>query len=84
MFLGYPQGVKGYRLWCMEKGQPQVLISRDVVFRESEIYYTRKASTDQQSRSSTDDSVLMEVEPVQERPRLKIKVENQKNEPAQT
>jgi len=67
----------------MEKGQPQVLISRDVVFRESEIYYTRKASTDQQSRSSTDDSVLMEVEPVQERPRLKIKVENQENGPTQ-
>ena len=47
MFLGYPQGVKGYRLWCMEKVQPQVLISKDVVFRESKMYYTRKALTDQ-------------------------------------
>ena len=46
MFLGYPQGVKGYRLWCMEKGQPQVLISKDVVFRESGMSYIMKASTD--------------------------------------
>jgi len=84
MFLGYPQGFKGYRLWCMEKGQPQVLISRDVVFTESKMYYTRKASIDQQLGSNTYDSVLKEVEPVQERLRLEIKVKNQKNEPAQT
>lgn len=24
MFLGYPQGIKGFRLWCMEKGYPRV------------------------------------------------------------
>lgn len=38
MFLGYPQGVKWFKLCCMEKGQPKVLISRDVVFRESKMY----------------------------------------------
>ena len=54
------------------------------MFKESEMYYTRKASTDQQSGSSIDNNVLMEVEPVQERPRPDIKVENQENEPTQT
>lgn len=38
MFMGYPQGVKGFRLWCMKMGQPRVLINRDVVFRESKMY----------------------------------------------
>ncbi|KAL0552306.1 hypothetical protein IC582_011414 [Cucumis melo] len=29
MFIGYPQGVKGYKLWCIEKGMNKCIISRD-------------------------------------------------------
>lgn len=35
MFLGYPQGVKGFKLWCMEARHPWVIKIRDVVFRET-------------------------------------------------
>ena len=34
IFLGYPSGVKGYRLWCVEPKSPKFLISRDVKFDE--------------------------------------------------
>ena len=35
VFLGYPLGVKGYRLWLREQKGFRVIISRDVVFDES-------------------------------------------------
>lgn len=28
VFIGYPTGVKGYKLWCLEKGHAKCLISR--------------------------------------------------------
>lgn len=38
LFLGYPSGTKGYRLWCLEKGEEKCIISRDhVVFYETKI-----------------------------------------------
>ncbi|KAH9648039.1 Integrase catalytic domain-containing protein [Citrus sinensis] len=36
-FLGYPEGVKGYRLWCVDSKPPQCIISRDVRFHEEEL-----------------------------------------------
>ncbi|GKF27618.1 retrovirus-related pol polyprotein from transposon TNT 1-94, partial [Tanacetum coccineum] len=35
IFLGYPDGVKGYRLWRLDDVKPKIIISRDVVFNES-------------------------------------------------
>ena len=32
LFMGFSPGVKGYRLWCLEK---KTIISRDVTFDES-------------------------------------------------
>ena len=61
MFLGYPQGVKGYRLWCMDKGHPRVLISRDVVFKESEMYHLKEDSSKGKA-VWTQESVQLEVE----------------------
>uniref|UniRef100_A0A803P579 Integrase catalytic domain-containing protein n=1 Tax=Cannabis sativa TaxID=3483 RepID=A0A803P579_CANSA len=37
LFLGYPEGVKGYKLWCLEEGYKKCIISRDVVFKEHEM-----------------------------------------------
>ena len=37
IFLGYPEGIKGYRLWCIEHGMRKCIVSRDVVFNESVI-----------------------------------------------
>ncbi|GKB09801.1 retrovirus-related pol polyprotein from transposon TNT 1-94 [Tanacetum coccineum] len=38
IFLGYPGGVKGYRLWRLDDVKPKIIISRDVVFNESLMY----------------------------------------------
>ena len=46
MFLGYPQGVKGYRLWCLELGNRICIISHDVVFNECEMAYETKATVE--------------------------------------
>nr|GEZ56076.1 hypothetical protein [Tanacetum cinerariifolium] len=36
--IGYPDGVKGYRLWRLDDVKPNIIISRDVVFNESLMY----------------------------------------------
>ncbi|KAH9765484.1 hypothetical protein KPL70_001889 [Citrus sinensis] len=36
VFIGYPEGVKGYKLWCTDFKPPKAIISRDVVFNEAE------------------------------------------------
>ncbi|GJX81552.1 integrase, catalytic region, zinc finger, CCHC-type containing protein [Tanacetum coccineum] len=38
IFLGYPDGVKGYRLWRLDDVKPRIIISRDVVFNENLMY----------------------------------------------
>ncbi|GJZ73111.1 zinc finger, CCHC-type containing protein [Tanacetum coccineum] len=38
IFLGYPDGVKGYILWRLDDVKPKIIISRDVVFNESLMY----------------------------------------------
>ena len=35
IFIGYPEGVKGYKLWKMEHGGSKFIISRDVTFDET-------------------------------------------------
>ena len=41
MFIGYPEGVKGYKLWYEDGGSSKCFISRDVVFKESEYYWAK-------------------------------------------
>ncbi|GJT13377.1 retrotransposon protein, putative, ty1-copia subclass [Tanacetum coccineum] len=38
IFLGYPEGVKGYRLWRLDDAKPKIIISINVVFNESLMY----------------------------------------------
>ena len=35
--MGYPKGVKGYKLWCLEYRFKKCLISRDVIFNEKQL-----------------------------------------------
>ena len=37
VFVGYPEGVKGYKIWCTDLKPPKCLISRDVIFNEDEL-----------------------------------------------
>ncbi|KAH9648835.1 hypothetical protein KPL70_025759 [Citrus sinensis] len=41
VFIGYPEGVKGYKLWCTDFKPPKAIISRDVVFNEAELQKRR-------------------------------------------
>src|SRR3954470_16357279 len=60
MFMGYPEGVKAYRLWCLEPGHRRCIISRDVVFNETEMAFKK---TNDVSRSiETSDEELEQVE----------------------
>lgn len=36
-FIGYPDGTKGYKLWCTDLKPLKCIISRDVVFNKSEM-----------------------------------------------
>uniref|UniRef100_A0A803NRR5 CCHC-type domain-containing protein n=1 Tax=Cannabis sativa TaxID=3483 RepID=A0A803NRR5_CANSA len=62
LFLGYPKGVKGYKLWCLEPRYKKCLLSRDVVFREDEMAMKSKGET-KPEESSSDKPVEVEVEP---------------------
>jgi hypothetical protein len=42
VFLGYSSGVKGYKLWNPETKKS--MLSRSVVFNESEMYYSNRAT----------------------------------------
>lgn len=41
IFLGYPTGVKGYRLCTFENGRPKIVIFRDVIFNEHEFVHLK-------------------------------------------
>nr|GEY60364.1 copia LTR rider [Tanacetum cinerariifolium] len=38
VLLGYPEGVKGYRLYRLDNESPKIVTSRNVVFNESDMY----------------------------------------------
>lgn len=63
-FIGYPHGIKGYKLWRMEPGEPKCLISRDVVFDESRMA-SRDKNQNQQVKSSDDTQIEVELLPNQ-------------------
>lgn len=59
IFLGYPEGVKGYKLWCTEPGKQGCSISRDVTFNEDE---RPLKSEDSNSDKKKSDMTQFEVE----------------------
>ncbi|KAH9779520.1 Integrase catalytic domain-containing protein [Citrus sinensis] len=62
-FLGYPEGVKGYRLWCIDSNPPQCIISRDVTFHEDEILNRLKSHVNNSESGAESDKVKFQVEP---------------------
>ncbi|KAH9679839.1 hypothetical protein KPL71_026297 [Citrus sinensis] len=40
-FIGYPEGVKGYKIWCIDGKPSRTLISRDVVFDEEPLLHQK-------------------------------------------
>lgn len=62
MFLGYPDGVKGHKLWCSEGGVSTVIISRDFIFREDVMYMTSQGESVEKPSEMNKESDQVEVE----------------------
>ncbi|KAH9666456.1 hypothetical protein KPL70_020645 [Citrus sinensis] len=62
-FLRYPEGVKGYRLWCVDSKPPQCIISRDVTFHEDEILNRPKSHVNNSESGDETDKVKFQMEP---------------------
>lgn len=58
VFVRYPDGVKGNRLWCLEPGY-KCIISKDIIFDESK---RAKLQTYSASQIATSDKTQFEVE----------------------
>ncbi|KAH9650014.1 hypothetical protein KPL70_026198 [Citrus sinensis] len=56
--IGYPDGVKGYKLWCSQLTPPRCITSRDIVFNEeTELSSSNPAkATESQDRDSDEDN----------------------------
>lgn len=61
VMLGYPQGVKGYKLWCTEPEMGKVIISRSVVFNETQMPYLEPASSSSGVQLSGEDDSMVQV-----------------------
>ena len=59
IFVGYVDGVKGYKLWCLSL--LKFVVSRDVTFDESSILDPRKVSVES-SRNENNEQVELPVE----------------------
>ena len=63
-FIGYPDGVKGYKLWCLEEGFKKCMISRDVVFNEAEMPM-KKSNAGPSKQTDNNENVQIHVEDTQ-------------------
>ena len=63
MFIGYPEAVKGYKLWCLEDGHKKCIISRDVGFNESKMAYETTSNTNKGQLDPAPKKAVFEVEP---------------------
>ncbi|KAH9646639.1 hypothetical protein KPL70_024932 [Citrus sinensis] len=63
VFLGYPEGVKGYRLWCTDLKPPRCIVSRDVVFNEQEMLksYVQKLENSDKDTGVLRDQIKVEL-----------------------
>ncbi|KAH9706020.1 Integrase catalytic domain-containing protein [Citrus sinensis] len=62
-FWGYPKGVKGYRLWCVDSKPPQCIISRDVIFHEDEFLNRPRSPINNTESGAETNKVKFQVEP---------------------
>ena len=59
VFIGYPEGVKGNKLWKLKPGETRCIISRDATFDESRMSILSK---EQKDNNSSNENTKFEVE----------------------
>src|SRR4051812_28991555 len=78
MFMGYPEGVKAYRLWCLEPGHRRCITSRDVVFNEAEMAFKKIDDDDDRSAEELEQvEIPSEVEQVDSKLHIPDEVEEE-------
>ena len=68
IFISYPEGIKGYKLWCLESSQKKTIIRRDMVFNEEEFFGLKFDGSFHQDCSICQDynvGVKMELTPLE-------------------
>lgn len=60
IFIGYPAGVKGYKVWYPDPKSPKSVISRDVVFDESVMLHQKKEPSNSSETSVKNSSEQVE------------------------
>lgn len=62
LYVGYPERVKGYKIWCTNLSIPKCIINRDVVFNKEAVLNKNQSIGDTGFNDKTDDNVQFEVE----------------------
>ncbi|KAH9779095.1 hypothetical protein KPL71_007588 [Citrus sinensis] len=62
VFIGYPEGVKGFKVWCTDLNPPRCIVSRDIVFNEGGLIKDSEAAEDENEKSRSKDRLELEVE----------------------
>ncbi|KAH9705555.1 hypothetical protein KPL70_011923 [Citrus sinensis] len=58
----YPDGVKGYKLWCTDLSLPRCIINRDAIFNEETVLRKKPQNNDAEPQDKTLESIQFEVE----------------------
>ncbi|KAL2235828.1 UNVERIFIED_CONTAM: Retrovirus-related Pol polyprotein from transposon TNT 1-94 [Sesamum indicum] len=82
VFIGYPPGVKGYRLWLKNQPGFKVIVSRDVIFNESEMpcLNTSSKNSEDFNIENTFNKVELSNEDNQQGEEIVNREENQENQ----
>ena len=62
IFIGYPEGVKWYKLWRLEEGYKRCFVSKDVIFNEMQIVRLVNWKTVNNQDSPLEGKFQLEVE----------------------
>lgn len=53
LFLGYPKGIKAFRLWSLEPGDQKCFVSQDVTFNEEVMPWKNTQTTDKKKETDS-------------------------------
>ena len=63
VFIGYPEGVKGFKVWCTDLNLPKCIVSMDVVFNERSLMKVNHDPDLKTENSRLREKLEFEVEP---------------------
>ena len=67
IFICYPEGVKGYRIWCYDGKPSRVIVSRDVIFYEDTMLHQKVETEMSAPEQNVSQEPNLEVEPANDK-----------------